>query len=552
MPISKDAVNAVRERLSELQTGHGNITLILERLSSLETASNDQVALQKAWDEVSPDLAKLVHDDKVLDGKIYDSLAQEIASHGITLTPQENLEEFKRVAQQLLEQINAMDNDISDILMPAAKGELREGVNAAFTLRALSLHPRRALPAGKTLLSLFMKENDDRSEQEKQKEKQINDIVKKAYWDAALEQVSSPSPDIQIPRLKVFYHDLFSALKPFISREHPVMVALSSPLSPSSNHLASALNYLILALNLMKSVCAPIHDNDIDETLAKLENIHKLHVPRETLAEEYISGMKFALHMGQTIADDYQSFMLKYGDESNIAAMLRGSAREQEREVIVGLFGQEKISRLWKRWKGSDSGVWTDKLLDVVGSLEPLMASPDLLPPPLIMSRVDLAEAQTLFLGLIITASIRSLVPQLSPGRLSVLYRDNQDALQKEATFTERLWTLIGADPFTNDHATTESDLDGIVEEVVSLWRMRNPDASGDTLTKETELRDMTRQIINQEAHPVRELLKKRLLDGLKQRIAQPIIPREKASGPNHISAGRALKPVARLKPSKG
>ncbi|KAG8814160.1 hypothetical protein FRC17_001268 [Serendipita sp. 399] len=263
--------------------------------------------------------------------------------------------------------------------------------------------------------------------------------------------------------------------------------------------------------------------------------------------------MKFALQMGETVTEDYQSFMLKYGDESNIAAMLRASAKEHEREAIIGLFGQGELHNSWRQWKGPgpDSGIWTDKLIDVVGSLEPLMTSPNLLPPPLLMSRVDLAEAQTLFLGLTIAASIRSIVPQLSSGRLAVLYKDDQDALKSEATFMERLWTLIGADPFASDHATTESDVDGIAEEVVRLWRIRNPGSAGDMTSKETELREMVRRIINQETHPVRELLKKRLLDGLKQRLAQPIIPRERPGGPTHVAAGRALKPIARLKSSK-
>jgi hypothetical protein len=299
----------------------------------------------------------------------------------------------------------------------------------------------------------------------------------------------------------------------------------------------------------MRTVCAPIRDEEIDAAIASLDSADKLHTSREELAQMYVKGLKFALAMGETMVEDYQGFMVKYGDESNVAAMLRGSAREQEREVILSTFGEGGVKSSLAAWKkASLTGDWTDQLVDVTSSLDPLMAMPDVLPPILKMSRVDLAEAQTLLLGLVIAASIRTLVPPLPSTKQTTLYQDNREALEIEASFMERLWAVIGADPFSKIETTQQSDLDNMAVEVVRLWKQRNPSITD--VKKEQELSDMVKRMVNDETHPVRVLLKKRATDALKERLRGPIISSNSVT-PQSVAAGRPLRSIARLKPGK-
>jgi T-complex protein 11 len=367
----------------------------------------------------------------------------------------------------------------------------------------------------------------------------------------ALEQISSPSPEIQLPRIKVFYQDLFDALRPFISPNHPVMVALRSPLPPSSNPLLSALNYLKSSLALMRTVCAPVRDHAIDETIRSIDSLDELHASTEELAKAYTFGIKFALDMSNTLIEDYQGAMSKFGDNSRIAAMFRGSAREHERDTFLAAFGEEKLKRSWKEWQQSSStspSHWTNKLVDVVSTLDPVMSSQEILPPILRMNRLDIAESQSLLLGLLVAASLRTLVPPLPAGRQALLYRDDKVALQVEAQFMERLWAIIGADPYTAD-PTQQASIENMASEVIHLYKQRNPGIPT-IAAKEKELNDMVARMIDDEAHPVRVLLKKRVTNALKERLSHPIVPLEHDI-PTTVTAGRSMKPVVRLKPGK-
>jgi hypothetical protein len=329
------------------------------------------------------------------------------------------------------------------------------------------------------------------------------------------------------------------------------MVALRSPLSPSSNPLASALNYLQSSLALVRTVCAPIRDHAIDEAIGSIDSLDKLHASREELAKAYISGMKFALDMSNTLVEDYQDAMSKFGDNSRIAAMFRGSAREHERDTFFAAFGEEELKRSWEEWRQSTStspSHWTDKLVDVVGTLDPVMYSQQILPPILRMNRLDIAESQSLLLGLLVAASLRTLVPPLPTGRQALLYRDDKAALQVEAQFMERLWAIIGADPYTTD-PTQQASIENMASEVVRLYKQRNPGLLT-VAAKEKELNDMVARMVDDEAHPVRVLLKRRVTDALKERLSYPIVPLER-DVPATVTTGRSMKPMKRITPGK-
>jgi hypothetical protein len=301
----------------------------------------------------------------------------------------------------------------------------------------------------------------------------------------------------------------------------------------------------------MRTVCAPVRDQAIDEGIKSIDSLDKSHASTEELAKAYISGIKFALDMSNTLVDDYQGAMSKFGDNSRIAAMFRGSAREHERDTFLAAFGDDKLKYSWQEWRRSSTpspSHWTNKLVDIISTLDPVMYSQEILPPILWMNRLDIAESQSLLLGLLVAASLRTLVPPLPAGRLTLLYRDDQAALQVESQFMERLWAIIGADPHTTD-PTQQASIENMASEVIRLYKQRNPGLSTVTV-KEKELNDIVVRMVDDEEHPVRALLRKRVTDALKERLSHPIVPLEREV-PTTMTAGRSMKSTMRLRPGK-
>jgi hypothetical protein len=179
MPISRTILDSVKESLSKDVKRDPSIEKVLKQLPLFEAAGDDPVAIRKAWDSVSQDLAKLSHNEEILDRQLLDSFAEEVFT--LAAMKEEEYETLKSVAGQILK---GNQSDISTILFPGLAPQYMHDINVAFTLRALALHPRRVLPPGKSLVSLFMKEPDDKTEEERKREQAITDVIKKAYWDA--------------------------------------------------------------------------------------------------------------------------------------------------------------------------------------------------------------------------------------------------------------------------------------------------------------------------------------------------------------------------------
>jgi hypothetical protein len=180
MPISRSILSSVKESLSKDVKRDPSIQKVLKQLPLFEAAGDDPVAIRKAWDSVSQDLAKLSHNGEILDRQLLDSFAEEVFTLA-AIPKEEEYETLKGVASQILK---GNESDISTILFPGLPPQYMQDINVAFTLRALALHPRRVLPPGKSLVSLLMKEPDDKTEEERRREQTITDVIKKAYWDA--------------------------------------------------------------------------------------------------------------------------------------------------------------------------------------------------------------------------------------------------------------------------------------------------------------------------------------------------------------------------------
>jgi hypothetical protein len=181
MPISRATLDAIRSAISDDVTRHASIKVVLENLSQFEQAGDDPDKIRQAWVDTSHDLARLVRDGGILDRKLVDSLANEVLS--LTSIPKDELREFMQTAEKFLE-LGGGDDGLATMVLPGVPHNLQEGAAAAFTLRALAIHPTRALPPGKTLVSLFMKQSEKIDGEEQKKAKEIAHLLKQAFWDS--------------------------------------------------------------------------------------------------------------------------------------------------------------------------------------------------------------------------------------------------------------------------------------------------------------------------------------------------------------------------------
>lgn len=381
----------------------------------------------------------------------------------------------------------------------------------------------------------------------------------------AYDQLSSPEPQLQLPRLTTFYGDLHDALCPFLRPDHPLLVALSSPLSPTSNPLRSGVRYLRASLVAMRALCAPVRDEITDATLQKLDTEIAVASTREELARAYVDGIRSALEIGEIMQQDFHDFMAKYGDERRVQSMFQQSGKEAEREVIGSIFGPTEILKQWGKWArapeaGASPRWWLERLLPVLSQLELVTTQlddhPGYIPPVLAFCRLDLMETQSAFQGLVLCASLRTLVPALPASRRTQLQVRDPEAAKAEEVFSQRLWTLLGVDPFTTSMDTSTEDPLSIAEEVVQLWKLRNPrpedgSEAGSFAIKEKSIREMAIRMINEPEHPVRKLLTRRLLKAVEERLQTPLLPPESSTTPAKLESGRATQSGFRLKPSR-
>ena len=182
MPVTKTTIDAIRDALSKDSTPGENVVRVLERLPQLLDARDDPIAVQRAWNSIYPDLQSLSSaEGGPLDQNTLEKLVNEVSS--VTVVSPGALEEFQEVARQILDSINAQNSDIASIILPQARGKLKEETNVAFLLRGLALQPKRILPPGKSLLSLFNKEKNDANEEERKRAQEVETVIKRAYWD---------------------------------------------------------------------------------------------------------------------------------------------------------------------------------------------------------------------------------------------------------------------------------------------------------------------------------------------------------------------------------
>src|SRR5271170_2285610 len=87
-----------------------------------------------------------------------------------------------------------------------------------------------------------------------------------------LDALSAYQSSIVISRLSGLYHDMHEMLTPVLPPSNPVMLTLSSPLSPTSSPLRSSRNHLQDVLYELRKYCAATRDVEINTILNNLSS----------------------------------------------------------------------------------------------------------------------------------------------------------------------------------------------------------------------------------------------------------------------------------------
>ncbi|OCH91654.1 hypothetical protein OBBRIDRAFT_833997 [Obba rivulosa] len=457
--------------------------------------------------------------------------------------------------------------------------ELVDALNHTYFLHLLATDPEKILPPGKSLLSMMVRPHAQKPDGAVPSLKdRVTDIVQRAFWDEALETLSSLEPPVQLPRLKRLYEDLHTALKPLLPPDHPVLVTLSSPLSPTSFPLRSAINHLREIVVALRERCAPTRDAHIDELLRPLDDVPppSNDIPTSAsipaLAKLVVDSVRGILHLADIMKDDLSQFVLGAMSEAQLRAAIRTQARSRERELILQLWSSSRVQEEWQSWlaqlnspstSGSDNDrrrlSWISRLVQALGSTSPVScippstaasipvasseadqefrpgangsttATPNRLPPPLFFACPTLLYLQNYLQALVIAASLRSLVRLPLSGGDAASNNPHTD-------FTGRIWALLKAEvDETPDSGDTK--LINLADEVI---RVRQLCAGKLDAEEEQTLRAAVDRTLRP-TDPVFVLLQRRLMDSIADHVVEGHKKQEIRNAPMSLQTGRAV-----------
>ncbi|KAH9944701.1 hypothetical protein B0H21DRAFT_877511 [Amylocystis lapponica] len=442
--------------------------------------------------------------------------------------------------------------------------ELVDVLNNAYFLHMLATDPERVLPPGKSLLSALSRPNSSTNDGEPPSlHDRVEDIVHKAFWDEALQALSNPEPSVQLPRLKRLYEDLYEALVPLLPPTHPVLVMLSSPLSPTSAPLRSATTHLREVLACLRERCAPARDAYIDTLSHRLDDMPS-NADTEKSAKAVVEAVRSLLKLAEAMKDDLSQFVLGTMGEKQLRAVVVAQAKQSERELVLKLWSPARTRELWQRWveepgpaplhdspaEHSLRRAWVARLIHALGSTSPVACivpsaahvssppaqhtpdsdpdapAPNLLPPPLFFPSPTLLYLQNYLQALVIAASLRSLIPLPLPS--SGTETDTETAAPPPVA---RIWALLRAE-VDGAPGADSTKLVNLADELVRARRL----AGAVDAAEEARVRAAVDRTLRPR-DPVFVLLHARLLRALAARLARPVPVRD---APGHLHAGRA------------
>ncbi|KAF8633425.1 hypothetical protein AX17_004596 [Amanita inopinata Kibby_2008] len=432
-------------------------------------------------------------------------------------------------------------------------------------------------------------------------QKRIRKVAHKAFWDEAVESLSSPQPSTQLPRLGLLYADLKDALSPLFSSDDPTIRTLSSPLAPTTSSLHSTICFLKDLLLVLKRHCAPVRDNMIDELLVQLDrcpspslimNADDIRKRNRALAKVVIDVIQSVVEISEIMKTDLNKFVLGAMSEEQLRGVAFQHAKIRERELVLSLWSgpdkpaQQVVRERWRSWVEKLDGFmqidadhqenkWRFRLLQALQTPTPVscsvptpMASAhaldaqdtqnahelsakqgNVLPPQFLFTTPSLISIQNYMQALVIVAALQSLlrIPTLSSASAPSLKSTNP-SMRIVSNFVHRVWQLLVSE-IEKDYPTVRSpaDIDDtkimhLADELVHTRRMLSSDVTTD---EEARLRTATEKVL-QPQDPVFLLLLKRLVHVMAERLISSCTPMPQTGSP--ISRGNKYRVPEKLK----
>jgi hypothetical protein len=281
-----------------------------------------------------------------------------------------------------------------------------------------------------------------------------------------------------------------------------------------------------------------------------------------------VNTTKAILELSASMKNDLSQFLIGQMDERQLRSLVVQQAREREREVVIGVWGEERIRGYWEKWVTEHEEMvagerWKLRVLQALGSALPIScnlpsSAPNgtissnihdsnlesqhtheqtihlnTLPPPFLFTAPSLLYIQNVLQSLVVAASLRSLVhlPHTSP---------DDDTKSTAGDFMQRIWTLLKAEIDEQDvplpPGETRTKLVNLADEVL---RARSSTLDELQPEEEARLRSAVERTL-QYHDPVYLLLQQRLMRVLAERLLGT--PKPSANGttgaPKHMRTG--------------
>lgn len=374
-------------------------------------------------------------------------------------------------------------------------------------------------------------------------------LTRPAFFKA-LDALSSPLPSVQLRRLKLLYSDIRDALSSLFPLNHPSILALSSPLAPTTSPLHSTAILLKDILVSLKQRCAPARDREIDEQMILLEEIPPPLMTMDSgasptqnhsVARSVIGAIQSILTIAEVMKEDLNKFVLRTMNEAQLKSVVQQQAKTRERELVLRLWsvpegqGLHIVREKWRAWvEQLEDGLplvnshqedrWKRRLLQALQSSAPvscndlpgsiLMPTPaNVLPPQFLFVMPNLLSIQNYIQALTITAALRSLL------RVPMYPESDQSRASIVSRFVQRVWTLLAGEIEADEAMSRPADLGDtktahLADELVHARRMLS-DVGTD---EEARLRAATERILKPQ-DPVYVLLQRRALVALRESL---------------------------------
>ncbi|KAI0268674.1 hypothetical protein BC834DRAFT_820950 [Gloeopeniophorella convolvens] len=423
--------------------------------------------------------------------------------------------------------------------------ELIDLLDQTYFLHILANDPAKVLPPGKSLLSAMLKPHarERRDGEHPSLHDKVEEVIHIAFWEEALESLSSREPSVQLPRLKLLFNDLHDVLVPLFPADHPVLVSAVAPLSPTSSPLLSALNHFREILSALRERCAPARDAYIDDLVSSLAD-----PPSEIpdLAKLAVETVRSLLKLAETMKDDLSQFVLGTMGEAELAAAIADQARTRERALTLDLWKETTIRESIPAWIGELSPLyshivvppsrrWVIRLVQSLGATDPVAcplptkplapeddpppSTPNALPPIFLFSTPELLYIQNFLQAIVIAAALHALLPPSAP---------------PVEGFMSRIWALLLAS-VEEEQGAEDTRLVNLADELVQASALTSSE-------KVAALRaSVTRTLRAQD--PVFLLLQRRLLIALADRLAHTPTLTQRRDAPTEMRTGRQRQP---------